>query len=90
MIYSGPKFEAPIVDYLTWALARRGYNDDDEIYIDAANPINSITYGELVYLTQHIGHGLREFEGIGAHGAGTDVVMIYATNQVTSLFMKLI
>ena len=88
MIYSGPKFEAPVIDYLSWVLARRGYNDDDQVYIDAANPTNAITYGDLVYLTKHIGCGLRELEGVGAHGAGKDIVMIYATNQVLKFCLK--
>jgi hypothetical protein len=88
MIYSGPKFEAPVIDYLSWVLARRGYKDDDQVYIDAANPTNAITYRDLVYLTKHMGRGLRELEGIGAHGEGKDIVIIYATNQVLKLCLK--
>jgi len=50
--------------------------------VDAADPANNITYAELVDLTKHIGQGLRESEGIGASGAGKDVVVVYSENQV--------
>jgi len=82
MIYSGPKFEAPGIDYLSWLLERRGYKDETKVFIDAHNPSNAITYRELVDLTKMIAHGLREVEGIGANGPGNDVVMVYSSNQV--------
>jgi acyl-CoA synthetase (AMP-forming)/AMP-acid ligase II len=85
MIFSGPKFQAPHIDYLSWLLARRSYLDDSEIFIDAHDSSNSITYGELVNLTKRIGQGLREI-GIGANGLGKDVVMVYSPNQVILLF----
>lgn len=85
MIYTGSKFNVPAQDFLSWALSRRGYADDDEIYIDASNPSNSITYKELLYLTKHIARGLRELEGIGKHSSGQDVVMVYSTDQVSSV-----
>lgn len=81
MIFSGPKFRAPRIDYLSWLLARRSYHDDSEIFIDAHDPNNAITYGELVDLTKRIGQGLREI-GIGANGLGKDVVMVFSPNQV--------
>jgi hypothetical protein len=43
------------VDYLTWLLARRSCDDESEIFIDAQDATNAITYGELVDLTQRIG-----------------------------------
>lgn len=82
MIYSGPKFKSPRKDFLSWALSRRGYADDDEIYIEAENPSNLIAYKELIYLTKHIARGLRELEGIGQNGAGKDIVMVYSTSEV--------
>jgi hypothetical protein len=84
MIYSGPKFESPNIDYLSWLLARRGYADDSKVFVDPADPSNAITYSELVYLTTRIGRGLRELEDIGANSAGKEVVMVYSENQVPS------
>jgi|SRR5277367_1797319 acyl-CoA synthetase (AMP-forming)/AMP-acid ligase II len=89
MIYSGPKFDGPNIDYLSWLLARRGYRDRSEVFVDAADPANCITYAELVDLTKRIGQGLREVEGIGAHGAGKDVVIVYSENQVSSIVAEL-
>jgi hypothetical protein len=85
MIFSGPKFETPNVDYLSWLLARRSYKDDSEIFIDAEDPSNLIKYGDLVNLTKCIGRGLREREGVGENGPGKDVVMMYTGNQVGSI-----
>lgn len=85
MIYSGPKFDCPNIDYLSWLLARRGYCDESKIFVDAAHPANRVTYAELVDLTKRIGQGLREVEGIGAHEAGKDVVIVYSENQVCSI-----
>jgi acyl-CoA synthetase (AMP-forming)/AMP-acid ligase II len=89
MIYSGPKFDGPNIDYLSWLLARRGYRDDSEVFVDAADPANRISYAELVDLTKRLGQGLRELEGIGAHGAGKDVVIVYSENQVSFILAKL-
>lgn len=85
MIYSGPKFDCPNIDYLSWLLARRGYYDESEIFVDAANPANRVTYAELVDLTKRSGQGLREVEGIGGAEAGKDVVIVYSENQVCSI-----
>src|SRR5947207_3279091 len=65
MIFSGPKFEGPNIDYLSWLLARRSYKDDSELFVDAQDASNAISYGELVDLTKRIGQVLREL-GVGA------------------------
>jgi len=89
MIYSGPKFDGPNTDYLRWLLARRGYRDDSEVFVDAADPANRISYAEFVLLKKSLGQGLREFESIGSHGAGKDVVIVYSENQVSSIVAEL-
>ena len=82
MIYSGPKFDGQNIDYLSWLLARRGYRDESEVFVDAADATNRITYADLVDLTKRIGQGLRHDESVGAREAGKDVVIVYSENQV--------
>jgi len=89
MIYWGPKFDGPNIGYLSWLLARRNYRDESEVFVDAADPANRITYADLVDLTKRIGQGLREFEAIGAHGSGKDVVIVYSENQVSFILAGL-
>jgi hypothetical protein len=84
--------DVPVIDFLTWFFERQllKSKDTDELFIDAETPKNYITRGRAKELAQKIGYSLREIEGIGANGAGKDVVSMYSSNQVTRLISLLI
>lgn len=54
-----------------WCLAHEG----TQIHVDAANPSNSVTKAEARTLVKRVAHLLRDRYGIGASGAGRDVVL---------------
>jgi len=84
MVIKGCDVEVSPRDYLTWFFERQllPCNDTDELFIDADNPEDVITRGEAKEYAQRIGYALRNEEGIGANGAGRDVVTMFSTNQV--------
>jgi acyl-CoA synthetase (AMP-forming)/AMP-acid ligase II len=70
------------LDYLSFLLDRGLYRDGDEIYIDADDPSNFVTFKELISLTKQVAYSLRTKEGIGANGIGEDTVGMFSSNQV--------
>ena len=55
--------------------------DDIVLHVEAANPSNRITKGDLRNLTQYIAHGLRQHYGLGADGPNKDVVTVISYGQ---------
>ena len=66
--------------------------DDIVLHLEAANPSNQITKGDLRDLTQRIAHGLRQNYGIGANGLNKDVVTVisYGQPMVSAAFYSII
>lgn len=52
------------------------------LHIEAAEPSNCVTKAQARTYTQRVAFGLREAYGIGANGAGKDVVVVISSGQV--------
>jgi 4-coumarate--CoA ligase len=73
--------DIPAVDLLTFLFSRTPFKDDDPIWINPANPANHVTLAQARDLTHRIGWSYRRL-GVGAQGAGRDIVLTYVENQV--------
>jgi 4-coumarate--CoA ligase len=56
-------------------------NEDTLIHCDAADPSNGFTKSQARELTKEVAYGLRHTFGIGAKGAGKDVVICISSGQ---------
>ncbi|ETN43152.1 uncharacterized protein HMPREF1541_02310 [Cyphellophora europaea CBS 101466] len=89
-----PWVDIPNLDLLTLLFdsEHAPWPPETVLHVDAKDPTNQLTKASLSTLTRRIAHGLRTNYGIGAHGAGRDVVTVISHGQilVPALFFGII
>ncbi|OCB89395.1 acetyl-CoA synthetase-like protein [Sanghuangporus baumii] len=82
MIFTSPRppFNVPKKDILSYMFVEDDWKHgwEKQLYIDAEDPSQFVTAGQLLSLTKRIGRGLRECAGVRTG----DVVLLSATNSV--------
>lgn len=77
-------YDLPDIDLLTLLFDSPlvSSTEDTVLHVEAADPNNSITKGQARAYTKRIAYHLRNAFGVGANGAGKDVVVCISSGQV--------
>lgn len=77
----------PDVDFLTYIFESHAWDGCANLYIDAEDPSNLITWDQCINKFTRIAASLRKL-GIGKAGLGKDVVVIFSSNQVSTTWFQ--